>query len=109
MKQLLTAVLITLVLVYCFGQVVEHCFDWYLEVDGNGVHILSVLLWVGMAVAILIAVGFLLAFSLFGVLAFVMLVVLGSIFIAGLSLIWPLVLLIAFVTWLVKSKPQSHA
>lgn len=109
MKRFVAAVIITFALVYCFGHVIEQCFDWYLEIDGHVVNTMSVLIGVGLAVIVLLALGFLLAFSIFGVLAFVLFVALGSVLVAGLSLIWPIALVVVFIAWLVKSKPENRS
>lgn len=108
MKNLIIAILIAILLTYSGGQIFSEWFDVSIRMDE---HILTPMeSFAGFTIAgvIMVVIGFIIALSLFGVLAFAFFAVFAGILIAGLSAFWPMILMLAFIIWLVKDKKAAY-
>jgi hypothetical protein len=108
MKNLLIAILIAILLTYCGGQIVSEWFDVSIRMDEHLLTPLESFAGFTLAGVILVIVGFIVAVSVFGVLAFTVFAVFAGILIAGLSAFWPMLLVLAFIIWLVKDKKATY-
>jgi len=107
-RNIILAVLIAIVLTYSFGHIATQWLDLHLSfVDHNFEPITSILLLTGI-VAILVVVGFVIAFSIFAAIAFVIIAAGIGLFVAGLSVFWPVILFTVVIFLLVRDK-QSPA
>lgn len=104
MKNLIIAILIGLILSYSVGNVFQHWFDWHLYIDGHHVNTLAVIGWGSVGVVFLVALSFIVALSIFGALSIVMLAVVMSLIVVGISTMWPILLLVLLVVMLSKGK-----
>ncbi|GAA0359384.1 hypothetical protein GCM10009092_24480 [Bowmanella denitrificans] len=107
-KNFIIAILIATLLVYCLGTVADSWGSVHLYLDDD---LLSpaITLVGGVLLAIgFILLGLMLAVSLFGVLAFVFICVFGALLIAGLGALWPALLGILVVVWLVRDGKASQ-
>jgi hypothetical protein len=108
MKNFLIAVLLGLILTYSFGHLFTHWFDWQVYVDGSYISGFGAAAIGAVVVVVLVALGFVVALSLFGMLAFVLGTVLLALLVVGVSTMWPIILLVVFVVWLTKSKSKER-
>jgi hypothetical protein len=109
LKNLALAVIIAILLTYSLGYVASDWFDINVEMDSENVAPLTSLLVFIVLGIVLVLVGFVVALSVFGALAFVALAVVGALLFAGLSAFWPAILVVLLVIWLLKDKrPSSY-
>lgn len=103
-KNIILAVLIGIVLTYSLGHVATQWLDLhFLFAEHNFEPITSILLLTGI-VAILIVVGFVIAFSIFAAIAFALMAAGIGLFVAGLSVFWPIILFTLVIFLLVRDK-----
>ena len=103
-RNIILAVLIAIVLTYSFGHIATHWLDLHLTFADYEVEpIISVLALTGV-VAILVVVGFIIAFSVFAAIAFVLIAAGIGLFVAGLSVFWPVILFTLVIFLLVRDK-----
>ncbi|WP_416307687.1 hypothetical protein [Neptunicella sp. SCSIO 80796] len=105
-KNLIIAVLVAIIVTWCFGEVIS---DWgHVMVSVGDEHLSGITGWISFAVVgvIMLLLGFFLAISMLGVLLFVACVVVGTIFVAGAASLWPVVLMAIVIIWLVKDRKE---
>jgi hypothetical protein len=103
-KNIILAVLIAIVLTYSLGHIATQWLDLHLSfADHNFEPIASIIALTGI-VAILVVVGFIIAFSLFAAIAFVLVALGIGLFVAGLSVFWPVILFTLVIFLLVRDK-----
>jgi hypothetical protein len=103
-RNIVLAVLIAIVLTYSFGHVATDWFDVHLSLADHDLDAAtSVLAFCAMAV-ILVVIGFMIALSIFAAIAFILIAVAIGVFIAGLSVFWPVILFAIVIFLLVRDK-----
>lgn len=108
MKNLVVAILLAVLIVFCFGSLVEHVLDFNIHM---GDQILSPLWSLVLAASIgvaLVLLGFVIAVSVFGVIALVIAAIFIGLIVAGISAFWPAILLLLIVFWLVREKKPEY-
>lgn len=108
MKNLVIAVLLAILIVYSLGCIADSLMGLNIHFDSD---LMSPLLSVVVAACIgvmLVLLGFVIAVSIFGVLAFVVGTVFVGVLIAGISVFWPAILLLLIVFWLVRDKKPVY-
>ncbi|WP_293748722.1 hypothetical protein [uncultured Paraglaciecola sp.] len=103
-KNIILAVLIAIVLTYSFGHLATQWLDLHLTFAEYDVEPISSILALTGVVAILVVVGFIIAFSIFAAIAFALIAAGIGIFVAGLSVFWPIILFTLVIFLLVKDK-----
>ena len=103
-KNVILAVLIAIVLTYSLGHLATQWLDlhhFFAEHDFEP--ITSILALTGLVV-ILVVVGFIIAFSIFAAIAFVLIATGIGLFVAGFSVFWPVILFTIVIFLLVRDK-----
>jgi hypothetical protein len=108
MKNLLIAILIAVLLTYSGGQIASEWFDVSIRMDDHLLTPMESFAGFTIAGVVMVIVGFIIALSVFGVVIFAVFAVFAGIIIAGLSAFWPMLLVLAFIIWLVKDKKTAH-
>lgn len=108
MKNFVIAVLIAILITYTCGHIFDEWFDISIRMDDELLSPFAAMAGMTLAGVILVVVGFVIAFSVFGVLLFVAMAVFVGLLIAGLSVFWPMIVLLLLVAWLVKDKKPAH-
>ncbi|MBC3767537.1 hypothetical protein [Neptunicella marina] len=107
-KNLLIAVLVAIILTWCFGELFTDSHHMQIMFDDGPANFLEGGLAITGIVIFFVVLGFLLAVSMLSVLFFVGIVVVGSILFAGVAALWPAILFVAIVIWLVKDNKQPN-
>jgi hypothetical protein len=103
-KNIILAVLIAIVLTYSLGHLANQWLDLHVSfAEHNFEPITSILALTGI-VAILVMVGFIITFSIFAAIAFVLITSGIGLFVAGLSVFWPVILFTLVIFLLVRDK-----
>lgn len=106
-KNIVLAVLITVVLTYSFGHIATDWFDLHLSLADHDLdETTSILAFSGLAV-ILVIIGFIIALSIFAAIAIAVIAVGIGVFVAGMSVFWPVVLFALVIFLLVRDKKTS--
>ncbi len=108
MKNLVIAILVAILITYCFGNIAHEWFDISVTLDDEILTPFEALAGVTIAGIVLTVVGVIVAVSLFGVLFAVTIAVVMAVVIAGISALWPMFLVLAAVIWLVKDKKEAQ-
>ncbi|MBL4630274.1 MAG: hypothetical protein JKY14_03640 [Paraglaciecola sp.] len=103
-KNIILAVLIAIVLTYSLGQISSQWLDLHLSFEGHDFEPITSILAMTSLVAILVVVGFIIAFSVFAAIACVIIALGIAVFVAGLSVFWPVVLFTLVIFLLVRDK-----
>lgn len=103
-KNIILAVLIAIVLTYSLGQLSTQWLDLHLSFDGYDFEPITSILVVTAVVAILVVVGFIIAFSIFAAIALALFAAGIGLFVAGLSVFWPVILFTLVIFLLVRDK-----
>ncbi|KXI29532.1 hypothetical protein [Paraglaciecola hydrolytica] len=107
-KNLILAILIAIVLTVCVGSIATQWLDLRVQIDQQWVEPFMTILLITVVVAILVIVGFAVAVSVFGALLFALCAGLVGLFIAGLSVFWPVLLIAFIIYYLVKDKDDKR-
>lgn len=103
-KNIILAVLIAIVLTYSLGHLATQWLDLHLSfAEYDFEPIASILVITGL-VAILVVVGFIIAFSIFAAIAFAIIAAGIGVFVVGLSVFWPVILFTLVIFLLVRDK-----
>ena len=105
-RNIILALLIAIVLTYSLGYLATQCLDlqlFFTEYDLEP--ITSILVLTGI-VAILVVVGFIIAFSIFAAVVFALITAAIGLFVAGLSIFWPIILFTVVIFLLVRDKQK---
>lgn len=103
-KNIILAVLISIVLTYSLGHLATQWLDLHLSFAEYDLEPITSILAITGVVAILVVVGFIIAFSIFAAIACVLITVGIGVFVAGLSVFWPVVLFTLVIFLLVRDK-----
>ncbi|MDN4504320.1 hypothetical protein QX776_18065 [Alteromonadaceae bacterium BrNp21-10] len=107
-KNLVIAILIALLISYCFDEVLFNWFDIHIAMGEEELSGITTFAALGIGAIILVVVGFFLAMSLIGVLLFVAFIVIASVLVAGIATLWPVILMLAILVWLVRDNKQAN-
>ena len=108
MKNFVIVVLVAVLITYTCGHIFDEWFDISIRMDDELLSPLAAMAGLTIAGVVLALVGFVVAFSVFGVLLFVGMAVLAGLLVAGLSVLWPMILLLALIIWLARDKKPAH-
>ena len=101
------AVLIAMVLTYSLGHLVTQWLDLHISFAKHDVEPITSIIALTGVVAVLVVVGFIIAFSLFAAIAFAIIAAGMGLFVAGLSVFWPVILFTLVIFLLVRDKQTS--
>jgi hypothetical protein len=101
------AVLIAMVLTYSLGHLVTQWLDLHISLAQHNIEPITSIVALTDVVAILVVVGFIIAFSLFAAIAFAIIAAGMGLFVAGLSVFWPVILFTLVIFLLVRDKQIS--
>ncbi|GAB3037357.1 hypothetical protein [Bowmanella dokdonensis] len=107
-KNLLLIILIAILLVYSLGSIAESWLDLQFVIDDDRLDSAQTLVAAVAVGAGLVLLGVLLAASLFGVLVLAGGCVVIALLVAGLSVVWPALLLMILVIWLFKDDKDAQ-
>jgi hypothetical protein len=107
-KNLILAILIAIVLTMCVGSIATQWLDLRIQIDQHWMEPFMTILFITVVVAILVVVGFAVALSVFGALLFAVCAGLIGLFVAGIGVFWPIILLVIVIYYLVKDKSVKH-
>ena len=106
-KNIMLAVLIAMVLTYSLGHLVTQWLDLHISFAKHDVEPITSIIALTGVVAVLVVVGFIIAFSLFAAIAFAIIAAGMGLFVAGLSVFWPVILFTVVIFLLVRDKQTS--
>ncbi|MEP1552502.1 MAG: hypothetical protein ABJJ44_06610 [Paraglaciecola sp.] len=106
LKNLFLAVLIAGVLTYCFGHVVTEWFDLHLVLSDYEVEPFTSIIAATAIVALLVFIGFIVAFSVIAAMVLIFVACAIGLFVAGLGMFWPVILISIVIYLLVREKPS---
>lgn len=107
MKNFLIAVLIAFIVLKVFGGLASGLFDLHLVMGDDLISApLEWLISAGVSVLV-VAIGFVIAFSVAAALGIAAICVLGAILFAGIGAFWPLILIIAAVMLIGRSDKAA--
>lgn len=108
MKNFVIAILIAILITYSFGHVAAEWFDIRISIDEEVLTPFAAMAGVTIAGIVLVVVGVIVALSVVGTVFFAFFAVLVGLVFAGLSVFWPMLLVVGLVIWLVKDKRPTH-
>jgi hypothetical protein len=103
-KNIILAVLIAIVLTYSLGHLASQWLDLHLSFADYDFEPVTSILAVTGIVAILVVIGFIIAFSIFAAIAFVIIAAGIGLFVVGLSVFWPVILFTLVIFLIVRDK-----
>jgi small-conductance mechanosensitive channel len=103
-KNIFLAILIAIVLTYSLGHLATQWLDLHVSLAEHDFEPFTSILVLTGIVAILVVVGFIIAFSIFAAIVFAFIVAGIGLFFAGLSVFWPVFLFIIVIFILVRDK-----
>jgi hypothetical protein len=103
-KNIILAVLIAIVLTYSLGHLATQWLDLHLSFADHDFEPISSILVLTGIVAILVVVGFVIACSIFAAIALALIAAGIGLFVAGLSVFWPVILFTLVIFILVRDK-----
>ncbi|WP_026376834.1 hypothetical protein [Aestuariibacter salexigens] len=109
MKNLIIAVLVAIILVNGFGHLADDWFGMHIVWENETLTPFASMLIVGALAVVMAIVGFIVACSVFGVLALTFVGVLIGLLVAGITAFWPMLLIAALIIWMVKQKNTSYS
>ncbi|MBU3005136.1 hypothetical protein [Paraglaciecola arctica] len=107
-RNITLAVLIAIVLTYSLGHLASQWLDLHFTFAEHDFEPVTSILTVTGIVAILVIVGFIIAFSIFAAIAFAIIAAGIGLFVVGVSVFWPVILFTLVIFLLVRDK-QSPA
>lgn len=103
-KNIILAVLIAIVLSVCALAMAAEWLDVRVQIAEHWVEPFMTMLVLSIVVGVLVIVGFAVALSVFGALLFALCAGLIGLFVAGISVFWPVLLFAIIVYYLVRDK-----
>jgi hypothetical protein len=103
-RNIVLAVLIAIVLTYSIGHLASQWLDLNLSFAEYDFEPVTSILAVTGIVAILVVVGFIIAFSIFAAIAFAIIAAGIGLFVVGLSVFWPVILFTLVIFLIVRDK-----
>lgn len=107
-RNIILAVLIAIVLTYSLGHLSSQWLDLHISFAEYDFEPITSILAITGLVAILVVVGFIIAFSIFAAIAFAIIAAGIGLFVVGISVFWP-VILFTFVIFLLVRDKQTLA
>ena len=104
MFRMFMAIIVALVLVYSMGQIAEEMLDFAVTIDGEVLSPVIGFIIMGLIAAVLVGVGFFVTVSIFGVIALALGAAVLGIVVAGISMFWPVLLILLFVYLVSRDK-----
>ncbi len=108
MFRMFMAIILALVVVYSLGQVADQWMDFSISMEGELLSPFIGALVVGIVAIISVVVGFFITVSVIGAIALVFGAVVVGIFFAGISVFWP-VLLILLAVYLLSKRNENQS
>ncbi|GAA6184903.1 MULTISPECIES: hypothetical protein [Alteromonadaceae] len=108
MKNLILAILIAVLITYSCGILVSEWFDFSIHLDEHIFGPMESVVGVTAIGAVMAIVGVIVAISVFGAIALALFVAFVAMLLAGVTVFWPMLLVIAFIIWLVKDKRPTQ-
>jgi hypothetical protein len=108
MKNFVLAILIAILITYSFGLVAHEWFDFSIQLDEHMLGPFESVIGMTIVGVIMAIVGLIVAVSIFGALAIGIVAALFAFVVAGVSVFWPMILVIAIIVWLVKDKRPAR-
>ncbi|WJG09921.1 hypothetical protein [Aliiglaciecola sp. LCG003] len=108
MKNFALAILIAVLITYSCGLIANHWLDFSIHLDDHMFGPLESIAGITIVGAIMAVIGVVVAVSIFGALMIGLVAAVLALFVAGLSVFWPMILVIAFIVWLVRDKRQPQ-
>jgi hypothetical protein len=105
-KNLILAILIAIVLTSSFGHIATQWFDWNMSFADQDIEPLIAIMAVTGVVVMLVIIGFIVAISLFGAVLLGLFAAAVGLFIAGISVFWPIILFVLVIYMLVKDRRE---
>jgi hypothetical protein len=106
-KNIILAVLIAIVLTYSLGHLASQWLDLHFSFAEYNFEPITSILTVTAIVAIFVVVGFIIAFSIFTAIAFVLVAAGIGLFVVGLGVFWPVILFTLVIFFLVRDKQTA--
>lgn len=103
-RNIVLAVLIAIVLTYSLGHLASQWLDLHLSFAEYDFEPVTSILAVTGIVAILVVLGFIIAFSIFAAIAFAIIAAGIGLFVVGISVFWPVILFTLVIFLLVRDK-----
>ena len=103
-RNIILAVLIAIVLTYSLGHLASQWLDLHLSFSEYNFEPVTSILAVTGIVAILVVVGFIIAFSIFAAIAFAIIAAGFGLFVVGIGVFWPVILFTVVIFLIVRDK-----
>ena len=107
MFRMFLGIVLALIVVYSLGHIADHWMDFTVSMDGELLSPLIGAIVVGVIAIVSVVVGFVITMSVIGALALVFGAVLVGVFFAGMSVFWPVIVILLVVYLINKSKEKS--
>lgn len=108
MKNFVLAILIAVLITYTFGLVASEWFDFSISLDNHMYGPMESIVGISVIGALMAIVGVIVAVSIFGAVLIAIVAVVVGLLIAGLSVFWPMLLVIGVIVWLVRDKRRPE-
>ena len=108
MRNFVLAILIAVLITYSFGLVASEWFAFNIIFDDHMLDSMESVAGLTILGAIMAIIGVVVAVSLFGALFIGLIAAFFAILVAGISVFWPMLLVIAVIIWLVKDKNRGY-
>jgi hypothetical protein len=106
-KNIILTVLIAIVLTYSLGHLANQWLDLHISFAQYDLEPMTFIIALTGVAAILVVIGFIIAFSIFAAIAFAIIAAGIGLFVAGLSVFWPVVLFTLVIFILVRDKQTA--
>jgi len=106
MKNFILAILIAVLITYSCGIVINEWYDFTVHFDDHLFGPMESVAGITVIGAIMAVIGVIVAVSIFGALIIGLIAGVIGLMFAGIAVFWPMLLVIAFIVWLVKDKRQ---
>lgn len=107
MRNFVLAILIAVLITYSFGLVASEWFEFNFHFDDHVLDSMESVAGITIIGAIMAVIGVVVAVSVFGALFIGLIAGVVALIVAGLSVFWPMLLVIAVIIWLVKDKRKA--
>ncbi len=104
MKNFILAILIAVLITYSCGIVINEWYDFTIHFDEHLFGPMESVAGITVIGAIMAVIGVIVAVSIFGALIIALIAGVIGLMFAGIAVFWPMLLVIAFIIWLVKDK-----
>ena len=107
MRNFVLAILIAVLITYSFGLVASEWFNFNIQFDNHILNSMESVAGITILGAIMAVIGVIVAISVFGALFIGLVAGVIALLVAGLTVFWPMLLVIAVIMWLVKDKRKT--